>query len=166
MRLLPEQKKEQLLADLLAARRSVVKAVSSLSTDRQDEAFVGVWSVKDLLAHLVGWDYANMEAVQAIQAGRLLAFYEHYDRDWHSFNAHLVAEHGRRDVTELLDSLNESHSKLIELVRALPPTVLFEDKGLRFRGYKVIIGRILQVEAEDEKEHCGQILTFRDEQGP
>ena len=64
-----QAKKEGILADLVETREKILDAASSLSPADQDRVFLGVWSVKDLLAHLVGWDFANLEAAQAILAG-------------------------------------------------------------------------------------------------
>lgn len=34
--------------------------VAGAAQGKKDEIFLGDWSVKDLLAHLVGWDYTNL----------------------------------------------------------------------------------------------------------
>jgi hypothetical protein len=157
-----QQKKQEVISQLADARQAVVDAASSLAPWQQEQVFLGVWTAKDLLAHLVGWDYANLESVQAILNDRLPGFYEHYDRDWKSFNERLVSEHRLDDFSDLLVSLRESHRKLIDSVSAVPAEEFFKDRGLRFKGYKVMIGNILQVEANDEKEHAAQIAEFRD----
>ena len=155
-----EMRKEQLIADLVDTRSKLLAAATSLPALQQDQVFLGVWSVKDLLAHLVGWDYANLEAVKAILASRLPAFYAHYDRDWRNFNARLVAEHKRDDPSELCEAARASHRQLVEYVRTVPAEAFDEDRGVRFKGYKVTIRRTLQTEAEDEKVHLDQITSF------
>lgn len=156
------QKKQEVISQLAEARQKVIDAASSLAPWQQDQVFLGEWTVKDLLAHLVGWDYANLEAVQAILDDRLPGFYEHYDRDWRSFNQRLVREHRLEGFADLLLSLQQSHHKLIDCVRAVPAEEFFKDRGLRFRGYKVMIGRILQADAKDGLEHAAQIVQFRE----
>jgi hypothetical protein len=153
-------RKEELIADLADTRSRLLAAATSLPAPQQDQVFLGVWSVKDLLAHLVGWDYANLEAVKAILAGKLPAFYAHHDRDWQTFNARLVAEYKKDDLSELDASLAASHRQLLDYVRTIPAEAFDEDRGVRFKGYKVTIGRTLQYEADDEKVHLDQITSF------
>jgi uncharacterized damage-inducible protein DinB len=156
-----QAKKDKILADLIEARQNLLEAARSLSPAQQDEVFLGAWSVKDLLAHLVGWDYANLECAEAVPARRLPAFYAHYDRDWQIFNAMLVAEHKRDDFADLIALLAASHRKLMDVLRAVPAEDFVRDFGVRFRGYKVTIARTIEYEAKDERVHRQQILDFQ-----
>ncbi|HUW10883.1 MAG TPA: DinB family protein [Anaerolineae bacterium] len=160
MQLTSQAKKDRLIAELVETRRAILAAAGSLSPTRQDEVFLGHWSLKDLLAHLAGWDDANVEAIQALLEGRLPPFYEHRDRDWMSFNARLVAEYGRQDFADLVSVLENSHEQLIRSIEAMPPEEFDRDRGVRFRGYRVTIARLLQAEADDEKIHLSQIDEF------
>lgn len=155
-----DMRKEQVIAALVNTRSKLLVAATSLPAVQQDQVFLGVWSVKDLLAHLVGWDYANLEAVRAILAGRLPAFYTHYDHDWQTFNAQLIAEYRKEDLSELCEAARASHQQLVEYVSTVPAEAFDDDRGVRFKGYKVTIGRTLQFEAEDEKVHLDQITSF------
>jgi uncharacterized damage-inducible protein DinB len=154
-------RKDRLIAELIETRRKVIAAASALSPAQQDEVFLGVWSVKDLLAHLVGWDYANLEAVQALLAGELPAFYAHHGRDWRHFNALLVAEHKKDDFAELCASLEASQHKLVDFVETIPPEEFDRDRGVRFKGYKVTIARMLEGQTGDDQVHLEQIEAFR-----
>lgn len=156
-----QAKKDKIIAKLVEARRKILDAAALLSPAEQDQVFLGVWSVKDLLAHLVGWDFANMEAAKALLAGQLPGFYSHHDRGWKTYNARLVAEYKKDDFADLLSSVEDSHQKLIDLLRAIPAEEFDKDRGVRFKGYKVTIARLLQVEANDEKTHHAQIEEFR-----
>ena len=155
-----QAKKEEIISALSEIRKKILDAASSLPPDKQDQVFLGVWTINDLLAHLVGWDYANAEAVHAILAGRLPAFYEHYDRDWKTFNAQLVIQHGKYDFAEILASVANSHRELVELLETVPAEELSRDTGVRFRGYKGTITRTLEAEVKDERVHQAQIEEF------
>jgi hypothetical protein len=161
-----QAKKDAIISELVEARRKILDAASSLSPGQQDEIFLGSWSVKDLLAHLVGWDYANMEAATQVLAGKLPGFYADYDRDWKSYNARLVAEHRRDSFAELLSLVEDSHQKLIDLLETVPAEELHRDRGVRFKGYKVTIARLLQAEIDDCKTHHTQIKEFSEGKGP
>ena len=155
-----EDKKEELISSLIEVRGKILQAVKNSPPEKHDAAFLGTWSIKDLLAHLVGWDYANLLAVIEISSGQVPSFYQFYDRDWSGFNAHLIGTYKRDDLTKLIRSAKDSHRVLLECLKNLPAVEFPKDRGLRFKGYKIIISRLLQVEIEDEKEHLNQINEF------
>jgi hypothetical protein len=146
-----QAQKDEIIRGLVKARKKILDAVSLLSPAQQDEVFLGVWSVKDLLAHLAGWDYTNLEAMQEILAGQKPSFFEHHDRDWKSYNARLVAEYRRDDFAELLALLKESHQKLIEFLQALPADEYLKRKR---------IASLLRLEIRDCEEHHRQVEDF------
>jgi len=132
-----QAKKDKIISGLVETRGKILDAASSLSAAEQDEVFLGVWSVKDLLAHLVGWDFTSLEAAKAILAGKIPSFYSYHDRDW-----------------------------LVDFLEAIPAEEFDKDRGVRFKGYKVTIARLLQVEIDDEKTHLTQVEGFRDRNNP
>ena len=160
MNIKAQTKKEQLLAELREIRSSILKEVTVLSAEKQEMIFLGIWSVKDLLAHLAGWDYTNLDAAKAVLAGRLPSFYEHHSRDWQTYNAMLVAKYKHDSFKELLALVENSQHELIESLRSVTPESFGKDFGIRFHGYKVTIQRLLEAEIKDEQAHCQQIKEF------
>jgi hypothetical protein len=152
-----EAKKEASILGLIEARACILAAASGLPVGKQDEVFLGVWSVKDLLAHLVGWDYTNIEAAKEIQEGKLPSFYGQHDRGWRSYNAKLVREYRREDFGELVSLVEESQRELVEYLREIPAEEFDKDRGMRAGRWKVTIARLLEVEIKDEWEHCRQV---------
>ena len=161
-----QAKKDELISELADTRREILDAASPLPSDKQDEVFLGIWSAKDLLAHLEGWDFTNMEAVKEVLAGEVPDFYSYYDRDWKSYNARLVAEYKRDNYADLLSSVEDSHHRLIDFLKIIPAEDFDKDRGVRFKRYKVTIARLLQAEIDDEKTHLMQIREFRDRDNP
>ena len=153
-------KKEQLLAKLEEIRASILAEASALSAEKQNKVFLGIWSIKDLLAHLAGWDYTNMEAASYVLAGKLPPFYAHHDRDWAKYNAMLVAKYKRDNIEELIGLVKDSQRELLEYIQTVPLSAFNKDFGVRFRGYKVTIQKLLEAEIKDEQVHCQQILDF------
>jgi uncharacterized damage-inducible protein DinB len=147
-----QAEKDAILGGLVKARAKILEAASRLSPAEQDEVFLGVWSVKDLLAHLVGWDYTNLTAVQEILAGQKPGFWRYYDRDWQSYNARLVAEYKREDFTELVAAVQASHRELIDYLQTVPADEYLKRKP---------IGTLLRAETRDEEEHHQQVEAFR-----
>jgi hypothetical protein len=147
-----QAEKDEIIRGLVKARKTILDAASLLSPVKRDEVFLGIWSVKDLLAHLAGWDYTNLKAVEEILAGQKPSFWEHYDRNWKSYNARLVEEYKRDDFDELVAVVEESHRTLIDYLHAVPA-----DEYLKRRR----IASLLRTEAKDEEKHHGQVEAFR-----
>jgi uncharacterized damage-inducible protein DinB len=152
--------KAETLSGLAEARQQILEAVSALQPGEGDIVFLGTWSVKDLLAHLAGWDYANLEAAQAVLAGRLPAFYAHIDRDWKTYNALLVEKYKLDDLGELVASVRASRQEMVDFLEGLPAEQFDKDMGVRSSGYKVTIARLLKAETRDERVHAGQIREY------
>lgn len=156
----PQIRKEQLLSDLHQARITLLAAAGSAAAGLRDEVFLGTWTIKDLVAHLVGWDLANLEGIRAVRAGRLPEFYAHHGKDWAEFNAELVARHKRSHYVTLAGEARRTHRALMKYLLPLPAEDFERDYGVRFRGIKVTIARLIASEAEDEQEHRRQVETF------
>jgi hypothetical protein len=154
------QKKTAILDGLITVRSEIVDAVQSLPLEKQSQVFLGSWDIKDLLAHLVGWDYTNIQMARQVQNNQLPDFYDYYDRDWRSYNAELVSRYRIDDFTEMLAATQVSHQQLIAFLESLPPDEFFKDRGLRYKGYKVLLGRLLEAELKDENTHLEQIKQF------
>ena len=155
-----QSEKQALLDELVEIRAKIIDRCRQLDRGLVETPFLGHWSIMELLAHLSGWDLANAEAADAILAGRLPAFYKHHDQDWKEFNQILVQRHIEVDFERMLSSVHETQRTLIATLETIPPAEFFKDHGLRFKGYKVILSRLLTAEAEDEAEHLAQIETF------
>jgi hypothetical protein len=89
------------------------------------------------------------------------SFFRYHDRDWASYNAALVRRHNRGSYSNLLAAATRSSDRLIAQLEQIPASELFHDSGLRNRGWKVTIGRLLAEEAEDEKVHAAQLRRYR-----
>lgn len=143
--------KEELIAALVEARQDLLAAVEALPAGWQDRVFLGTWSVRDLLAHLAGWDDTNREAVGAIVAGRQPDFWQYHDPDWATYNARLVADYRREDWAEMLATVAETHRALIAFLQSVPAEAYVKTTK---------IGTLLSAEARDEAEHRRQVEAF------
>ncbi|MBN1371342.1 MAG: hypothetical protein JW987_05220 [Anaerolineaceae bacterium] len=155
-----QSQKEHILSELHQVRIEIISAVQQLLPIQRSEIFLGTWSVEDCLAHLVGWDYTNIEAAKAIQNGLLPEFYAHRDKDWQGYNAILVNKYKLKDWDELIASVHTSRRLLNDYFEQLPVETFFKDWGVRYKGYKVIISRLLEADTKDVRMHLQQINSY------
>jgi hypothetical protein len=153
-------RKDTILAGLDEARQKILLEASRLTAVQQNQVFLGIWSAKDLLAHLIGWDHTNLQAAKNVLKGQVPHFYEHRDRDWQTYNAMLVKKYKTGSFEDLLAAAQVSQEKLLDFLRTLPPENFNKDFGVRFRGYRVTIQRLLEAETGDEQTHYKQITDF------
>jgi hypothetical protein len=157
----PTDFKDELLYGLKAVRESILTEALALPPGACDRIFLGTWSAMDLLAHLAGWDHANLQAAHDLLDGLLPEFYEQHDRDWQTYNAALVAKYKRSNLREQVDLVRRSQKQLMDELQTIPAEDLKRDTGVRARGIKVPIARLLQAELEDETTHFEQIYEYR-----
>jgi hypothetical protein len=157
-----EKKKKKLLDELRKVRREILLAARRVPHEARDIVFVGDWSILDMLAHLVGWDFANKQAAQEILDDRVPSFYSRQDKGWVSFNAELVSKHKQDSIEKMIASTEASHEELLHYLESLQYEELFRDQGVRKGTYKVIISRLMEVEKKDEIKHLEQIKQFLD----
>jgi len=155
-----QAKKEWIISEMQRVRSELLTEVAALSRRERDTVFLGIWSVRDLLAHLAGWDYANLEAAKSILAGELPSFYEQKDHDWQTYNAMLVKKYRRNTFRGLRATLKKSQKELVNYLQTIPPEYFNKDFGVRFRGYKVTIQRLLEADIKDVRIHHQQIVDF------
>ena len=153
--------KDELLFGLKAVRESILAEALKLPAEAQNKIFLGTWTVMDLLAHLAGWDNANLQAAKDILDSLLPEFYEHHDPDWKLYNAMLVAIYKKPSLKEQVEFVRETQKQLLDYLQTLSAEDFNRDTGVRFKGIKVTIARLLQSELDDEKTHFEQVFEFR-----
>ncbi len=166
MRRTIESKKEALITGLVDARQSILAAVRELPADQAEVVFLGTWCVKDLLAHMIGWDFTNLEAIQEIWSGKAPEFFQYYDKDWRSFNARLVTMYRKEALDLLLEDVEASHRQLIRCLQTLSAEVVVNGKAKSVKGRTVTIRNLLQAEAKDERVHAEQVRAFANRLSP
>lgn len=152
--------KTALLTDFRVNRSAILTCAQSWPADRVEEIFLGDWSLLDLLAHLSGWDEANREAVAAVQAGRLPEFYAHKDQDWGSFNDMHVRKYRHPTLAEQIAEAEQTFGSFIDILMALDAEAFYQDFGVRYKGWKVIIARLVESELHDERIHLEQMKSW------
>ena len=159
MRRTIEDRKQELIIGLKGARIDIFNSIAQLPVERLGEVFLGEWSIKDLLAHLVGWDFTNLQAIQDILSGRPPAFFRYYDQDWRSYNKSLVEKYKIEPFSELLAKAQASHQEFVSFLEALSAEQLVNGKTRSESGRTVTVRNLLQAETRDEQTHAMQIRT-------
>jgi hypothetical protein len=149
---------DALAAEFNRTRAALIEAVESVPAGLQDRPFVGRWDLKDVVAHTIGWDYTNVEALPDFADGRLPAFFDRYDPDWAGVNAELVARYRVEDWRALIRSLHDAQIAFGEALSGLRDADL--DNAVPWRGRRVSLRGMLRAISRDEAEHVRQVRAF------
>ena len=97
------------------------------------------WSPRDILAHLIGWNYHVVEGSKQIQLGELPFYDIDPGENYSTVNEALVRKFDATDRQVLIQELHSSANYLKEHLGSLEPKVWAKDFGVRHGGSEVTI---------------------------
>ncbi|MEM5774388.1 MAG: DinB family protein [Anaerolineaceae bacterium] len=134
---------------------ALLKASYDGLTDEQmvEPGVTGGWSVKDILAHVTGWELESLESLPVIVEDRPLSETEEEDIGTDEFNAQMTKRYRDLSVPQVLQQLEEKHDQLLRYLEQAPEEQFgegspFQDK-MRSDTY------------EHYAEHAKAILEWR-----
>ena len=99
--------KREMLEHLIRAREELLAAIEGLSeTEMTMLPVAGVWTIKDILAHISGWAAWDLAGIGTILAGERPDFSAIQDVD--TFNGRLVAERSTWSLDQVLAIVRET----------------------------------------------------------
>ncbi len=120
--------KAQLLKDIAAERKRLEKTISALTNEDLIRAgVVGIWSVKDVLAHLAAWERLFLDWYRAGVEGRSPST-KPVGRSRKAIDAlnKAIFDHNQsRGLDDIAAEFSNSYSKLMEVVALIPEEELF-----------------------------------------
>ncbi len=158
--------KADVIADLQAARAALLDSIAGLTPDQMVQVgAIGLWSVKDALAHLVAWEaelvttLAQLPQLKA-QAPRIVDI-EDID-EWNAEQYHLNAG---RPLALVLEDFEGVHKHLVQAINALDSRVLDDNRRFVWMEGEPISYLILENATWHEEEHAEDIRAWREAQG-
>jgi hypothetical protein len=142
-------------------REALLREADTVPPDLRLTPFVGHWNLMDVLAHLVGWDYTNVNAIEELKSGATPAFYSDYDPGWTSYNRQLIDRYGADDWQTLRAAIDQSQAAVVQMLRLLTPEELAQELSDPGRPRRpASIAAILRAAIRDEREHLQQIRAL------
>ncbi len=150
--------KGEVIARMIEVRQKILDTAMKLPPARLETPYLGTWTVKDMLAHLAGWDYTNAAAASQISNGKVPVFFEQRDKDWKSYNQALIQQYGRGTVGEVIDRVRQSHRSLINQLGATTDADF--NRPVAHGKRSLSIASLLNAEVRDEMEHLEQLCAL------
>lgn len=156
--------KSEVVADLRAARANLLAAIEGLSSDQMLRVgAVGVWSVKDVLAHLVAWEAELVTALSKLDPKRTPAIVEIEEID--EWNADQYRVNAPRPLAAVLEDFHGVHKHLLGAIDDLDERTLTDNRRFPWMEGEALSYLVAENATWHEEEHAEDIRAWRDEVG-
>jgi len=149
--------KEELLTAAAREYRAFHEALQGLNEEQLTQVWLGIWSVKEIVAHMSGWHREMLPALERMARGERPVpegvSYENVD-DW---NKKFAAVARDRSVADVLLDFDATHERFMRAAGAVPAE--------RFQPGKTAWRIVDLNSAHHYKEHGDQIRAWRKSRG-
>jgi len=126
----------------------------------------GVWSVKDIIAHLTSYEHVLVDVLSAFVGGGPTPYLNKYTDPGGQFNDSEVELRKGKTVREVLGEYNDTHEQVRSLVARIPVETFRQTGTLPWYGMEYALDDfIVYTQYGHKREHSAQIAAFRDHQG-
>jgi hypothetical protein len=156
--------KQDLLGELTSARAELLDAIDGLAPDQMViPGAVGIWSVKDVLAHLVAWESELVTALNNVSKHHPphIVLIEDID-EWNEEQYHANAPRPLEAVQVDLESV---HKMVLRMVEGLDKKTLFDNRSFPWMEGEPLVYLIEENAYLHEREHAQEIRDWRSREG-
>jgi len=126
----------------------------------------GVWSVKDIIAHLTSYEHVLVDVLSAFVGGGPTPYLNKYTDPEGQFNDSEVELRKGKTVREVLGEYNDTHEQVRSLVARIPVETFRQTGTLPWYGMEYALDDfIVYTQYGHKREHSAQIAAFRDHLG-
>jgi uncharacterized protein (TIGR03083 family) len=147
--------------------RTVLKAVDGLpEPDWHTPGAVGVWTVKDVIAHLASHEQAFVEILQSLLSEAMTPTLDRFKQGAAGFNDPEVLRRRSLSGAEALAELADAHAQTLVLLPQLPEELLRRTGALPWYGAEYDLEDYICYGVYGHKrEHSAQIDGYRSRLG-
>jgi hypothetical protein len=124
----------------------------------------GVWSVKDVLAHLASFEHMLAEILDTFlgaEFGPTLNERAQLGAEWNDIQ---VERRKDKSVAEVLDEYNQAHGRVMTLAAQIPAEKYRENGTIPWYGPEYCLDDyIVYTSYGHKREHSAQIMVYRDQ---
>ena len=153
--------KAAVLKELESEYENFKKAIEGLDDAQLTRIWFGDWGVKDIVAHVLGWERAMTTMLQRLARGeRPTAEGDDYS-DTDATNARFTSEFAPIGANTVLAAWSQRHMVFVKAAQAVPGDRFGEDNGKPKTANRLVGAG----GAEHYREHMGQIKAWREKEG-
>ena len=149
-----------IISDLSYSRSQLLKSIQGLSKRELTETPIyGAWTLKDVLAHVVGWDQRVLKTLPLMLQNRAN---EVAGVEVETYNRQSVSAWRDKPFNEVLRTIESTHLQILDIISSLDHVEIDmrrdrKDRIITIRSY------IIDIMAEHERQHAAEIQQWRAE---
>jgi hypothetical protein len=145
--------KDELLLAAAREYKGFHEALHGLNEEQTAEVWLGTWSVKEVVAHIIGWHREMVPALERLARGeRPFPEGVGYD-DVDAWNERFAATAKAHEIADLLLDLDRSHEEFMQAAARVP--------AARWEPGKTTARIVEENTARHYREHADQIRAWR-----
>ena len=143
---------------------TVLQAIDGfLETAWETPGACGVWSVKDIIAHLASYERVLFDILTSLTSGGPTPALNTFIELGGQFNDSEVNRRKEKTIHDVLAEFNDTHSQVMSLIVTLPPETLRQNGTLPWYGMDYALDVVIvYMYYGHKREHSAQIAAFRD----
>jgi len=123
----------------------------------------GVWSVKDIIAHLASYEHVLVDVLATFLVGGPTPYLSKFTQPGGQFNDTEVDTRKEKTMKEVLSEFNDAHAQVMSLAAQIPVETFRQVGTLPWYGKEYALDDfIVYTYYGHKREHSAQIAAFRD----
>ena len=132
-------------------------------TEWETPGACGVWSVKDIIAHLASYEQVLVDILTTFTGGGPTPVLDSYFEQGGQFNDIEVDKQKAKTIQDVLAEFNDTHTRVMSLIVTIPSETLRQSGTLPWYGMDYSLDDLLvYMYYGHKREHSAQIAAFRD----
>jgi hypothetical protein len=153
-------KRQHIIAQVRAARTKLLSAIEGLTPDQMLRPGVaGLWSVKDILAHLTAWESELITALAKLDPKQPPHLIEIEDVD--EWNAEQYSVNAPRPLDIVLEDFHGVHKHLVRMIEELDDKTLTDVRAFKWMEGEPLSYLVFDTASWHEEEHAETITAWR-----
>jgi DinB superfamily len=123
----------------------------------------GVWSVKDIIAHLASYELVLVDILSTFTGGGATPVLNAFNEPGGQFNDNEVNRRKEKSAQDVLAEFNDAHTQVMALIVNIPLETLRQNGTLPWYGMNYALDDVIvYMYYGHKREHSAQIAAFRD----
>jgi hypothetical protein len=145
-----KDERRQVLAALGVERNQLLRNVQSSRVRDIENAYIGEWSVKDIVEHVAIWEREVVDALRQIREGKHPAIMDFDESNLDHWNAETLAARGEFTLTDALDELTAARAALTAEIDQTPDDAYQPEAIVRY---------LLEATSGHDREHWREMAA-------